>query len=111
VLLPVTMKKGRPGTRIEVLARLVTAGALEDRLLSESSTIGVRRARLERRALPRDRRQVDVFGHQVMLKVVSLPDGRRRAKPEFDDVQRVALATGRTVADIFRFAIEAAERL
>jgi pyridinium-3,5-bisthiocarboxylic acid mononucleotide nickel chelatase len=110
-LMPLTMKKGRPGTRIEVLARPATASALEDRLLSESSTIGIRRARLERRALPRDQRRVEVLGHEVTLKVVSLPDGRRRAKPEFDDVQRVALATGRPAADIFKLAIEAAERL
>jgi pyridinium-3,5-bisthiocarboxylic acid mononucleotide nickel chelatase len=111
VLVPLTMKKGRPGTRIEVLARPATATALEDRLLSESSTIGVRRARLERRALPRDRMRVQVLGHEVTIKVVRLPGGRRRAKPEFDDVQRVALATGRPAADIFQLAIEAGERL
>jgi uncharacterized protein (TIGR00299 family) protein len=110
VLVPVTMKKGRPGTRIEVLARPVNAAALEDRLLIESTTIGVRRARLERRALQRNRRRVEVLGHELMLKVVNLPDGRQRAKPEFDDVQRVALATGRPAADIFQLAIEAAER-
>jgi pyridinium-3,5-bisthiocarboxylic acid mononucleotide nickel chelatase len=111
VLVPVTMKKGRPGTRIDVLARPVTAPTLEDQLLSDSTTIGVRRTRLERRALPRDQRLVDVLGHEVTLKVVSLPDGRRRVKPEFDDVQRVALATGRPAADIFKLAIDAAERL
>lgn len=111
VLVPVTMKKGRPGTRIDVLTRPVTASALEDRLLTESTTIGVRRTRLERRALPRDERRVEVLGHEVTLKVVRLPDGRRRVKPEFDDVQRVAQATGRPAADIFKLAIEAAERL
>jgi pyridinium-3,5-bisthiocarboxylic acid mononucleotide nickel chelatase len=111
VLVPVTMKKGRPGTRIDVLARPVIASTLEERLLTDSTTIGVRRTRLERRALPRDQRRVDVLGHEVTLKVVSLPDGRRRVKPEFDDVQRVALATGRPAADIFKLAIEAAERL
>ena len=63
------------------------------------------------RALQRDRRRVEVLGHELMLKVVNLPDGRRRAKPEFDDVQRVAQATGRPAADIFKLAIEAAERL
>jgi uncharacterized protein (TIGR00299 family) protein len=111
VLVPVTMKKGRAATRLEVLARPTNAAALEDRLLSESTTIGVRRSRLERRALRRDRQRVEVLGHEVTLKVVSLPGGRRRAKPEFDDVQRVALATGRPAADIFRLAIEAGERL
>jgi uncharacterized protein (TIGR00299 family) protein len=111
VLMPVTMKKGRLGTRIEVLARTVNASALEDRLLTESTTIGVRRARLERRALGRERRTVNVLGHAVTLKVISLPGGRRRAKPEFDDVQRVAQATGRPAADIFQLALEAAEPL
>jgi uncharacterized protein (TIGR00299 family) protein len=111
VLVPVTMKKGRPGTRIDVLARPATAPTLEDRLLSESTTIGVRRTRLERRALPRDQRRVDVLGHELTVKVVSLPDGRLRIKPEFDDVQRVAQATGRPAADIFKLAIEGAERL
>ena len=111
VLVPVTMKKGRPGTRIDVLTRPVTASALEDRLLTESTTIGVRRTRLERRALPRHEQRIEVFGHEVTVKVVRLPDGRRRVKPEFDDVQRVAQATGRSAADIFKLAIEAAERL
>jgi uncharacterized protein (TIGR00299 family) protein len=111
VLVPVSMKKGRPGTRIEVLSRPAMAPTLEDRLLSESTTIGVRRARLERRALVRDSHRVVVLGHEVTLKVVSLPSGRRRAKPEFDDVQRVAQATGRPVADIFQLAMEAGERL
>lgn len=111
VLVPVSMKKGRPGTRIEVLSRPAVASMLEDRLLRESTTIGVRRTRLERRALARDSFRVPVLGHEVTLKVVSLPGGRRRAKPEFDDVQRVAQATGRPVADIFQLAMEAGERL
>jgi uncharacterized protein (DUF111 family) len=111
VLSPITMKKGRPATRIDVLARPANAATLEERLLSDSTTIGVRRLRLERRALPREQHRVEVLGHPLTLKVVKLPGGRRRAKPEFDDVQRVALATGRPAADIFQLAIQAGERL
>jgi len=110
VLLPTVMKKGRPGTRIEVLARPSDALRLETILLTESSTIGVRRSRVDRRALPRVTRTVQVLGHDVSVKVVTLPDGRRRAKPEFAEVQRVALATGRTLQDIFVLAAVAAER-
>ncbi|MFN2565939.1 MAG: nickel pincer cofactor biosynthesis protein LarC [Gemmatimonadaceae bacterium] len=111
VLVPVAMKKGRAGTRIEVLARPAMAGTLEDRILNETTTIGVRRSRLERRGLPRVRKRVEVLGHEVIIKVVTLPGGRRRAKPEFDDVQRVAQATGRPASDIFQLAIEAGERV
>ena len=53
---------------------------------------------------------VDVFGHQVAVKIVTLPDGSRRTKPEFVDVQRAALATGRPLQDIFKLALIAAER-
>jgi uncharacterized protein (TIGR00299 family) protein len=110
VLLATTRKKGRPGTRIEVLAAPDDADALERRLLLETTTIGVRRHAVSRRALPRERRVVTVLGHEVGVKVVLLPDGRRRGKPEFDDVVRVAEATGRPVADIFSLATLAAER-
>jgi len=110
VLLPTVMKKGRAGTRIEVLCRPVDAERLETLLLTESTTIGVRRSRVDRRALPRETRAVQILGHDVSVKVVTLPDGRRRGKPEFADVQRVALATGRSLQDIFVLAAGAAER-
>jgi uncharacterized protein (TIGR00299 family) protein len=111
VLLGTTMKKGRHGTRIEILARPHDAERLEQLLLRETTTIGLRRSEVSRLALPREEITVDVLGHAVRLKVVALPDGERRAKPEFDDVQRIALATGRGAADIYQLALAAAERL
>jgi uncharacterized protein (DUF111 family) len=90
------MKKGRPGTRIEVLCTNADAGRLESLLFTRTTTIGVRRTAALRRALPREVRTVMVFGHPVSLKVVTLPDGSFRAKPEFDDAERVAAATGKT---------------
>ena len=47
---------------------------------------------------------------EIRAKLVTLPDGRRRSKPEFVDVQRVALATGRPLQDISRLAVAEAER-
>jgi len=110
VLLASTMKKGRPGTRIEVLARAADARRLEDGLLNWTTTLGVRRSTVERRALERETVTVQVGGHEVAVKVARLPDGRRRAKPEFEDVNRVAEATGRPGADIFEEARRQAER-
>jgi len=110
VLHPVMMKKGRPGTRIEVLASPATADALEAVVFAATTTIGVRRAVLKRRALPRTISSVTVLGHAVSVKVVRLPDGSSRAKPEFEDVSRVAQATGRSPQDIFWLASIEAER-
>ena len=110
VLLPVVMKKGRQGTRIEILASPADASRLEALVLTETTTLGVRRSEVSRRALARREGEVDVLGHAVRIKFASLPDGGERAKPEFDDIQRVALATGRRPADIFQLALGAAER-
>ena len=100
VLLQTVMKKGRPGTRVECLVAPQDADRLEALLLMESTTIGVRRFEVVRRALPRVERVVSVFGHDLRVKVVTLPDGSTRAKPESDDVVRVAKATGRSVREV-----------
>jgi hypothetical protein len=110
ILLPVTMKKGRQGARIEILCRPHDASRFEALLLRETSTIGVRRTEASRSVLPREELTTDVLGHAIRVKVVTLAGGERRAKPEFDDVQRVALATGRSAFDIYQLALAAERR-
>ena len=111
VVLPVTMKKGRPGVRIEVLARAADADPLESALFAHTSTLGVRRTVARRRALQREQRTVSVLGHAIGVKVAVGPNGARHAKPEFDDVRRVADATGRAARDVFWMAARAAEQM
>src|SRR5215212_2074790 len=84
VLSPVTMKKGRQGTRIEILCRPSDAARFESLLLRETSTIGVRRTEASRSVLARVEHTADVLGHPIRVKVVTLPTGERRAKPEFE---------------------------
>ena len=110
VLVPVTMKKGRQGTRVEILCRPEDASRFEALLLRETSTIGVRRTEASRTVLPREEHTTDVLGHSIRVKVVTLPTGERRAKPEFDDVHRAALATGRSGFDIYQLALAAERR-
>ena len=60
--------------------------------------------------LPRERVVVRVDGHDVGLKVVTRPDGQRTAKPEADEVQRVATALGKTPRDVAESALAAWRR-
>ena len=50
-------------------------------------------------------------GHAVRMKIVSLPDGARRVKPEYDDVARLAEVTGITLREAMTAAREVAERV
>lgn len=110
VMIPLMMKKGRAGIRMEILCTPELAMPLEMQLLRSVTTLGVRRQAVRRRSLRRAMEAVEVLGHRVGVKVALLPDGTRRGKPEFEDVRRVALATGRPAADIFELARAAWER-
>lgn len=110
VVIPTVMKRGRPGIRIEALVNPGTVSAVESVLFRQTTTIGIRRRPVQRVALERATTTVQVHGHSVSVKVAVLPDGTKRAKPEFLDVQRVSLATGQPLQDIFRLALTSAER-
>ncbi len=97
---PVVMKKGRSGVLLTVLCDPSEAERFAALVFAQTSTIGLRIRRDERRELPREETVVRVFGAEVRLKVVTLPDGTRRARPEHDDVAAVAQAGGRSFAEV-----------
>lgn len=107
-LTPVVMKKGRLGTRVEVLATPDSADAVESALFSQTTTIGVRRTDVTRTALRRETLTVVVLGQQIRLKKVHLPDGGTRVKPELDDLRTATLATGRSIHELSALALAAA---
>ncbi len=104
VAIPVYMKKGRIGTRVEVLCSVSDVTAMEDLLFSLSSTIGIRHAVVLRRALGRELVTVDVAGHAVSVKR-SRHAGGVRVKAEADDVTRVAAETGQAAEVIVARAV------
>jgi uncharacterized protein (TIGR00299 family) protein len=110
VLLATAMKKGRPGTRVEALVRPNDVETIEAVLLTESTSIGVRRIPVQRRALARRSGTVTVLGHTIGVKIVTLPDGSTRFKPEFDDVVATARESGRTVREVLDLASRASPR-
>lgn len=108
-LTPVTMKKGRPGVLLTALADPARAGLLEELILRESGTLGVRRRREERTTLPRRTVEVQTIYGRVRVKLAQRPDGRTTAKPEHDDCARVAVEKDVPLADVVRAAARAAE--
>ncbi|HJP58720.1 MAG TPA: nickel pincer cofactor biosynthesis protein LarC [Gemmatimonadaceae bacterium] len=100
VLLHTTMKKGRPGTRVEALVQAADLPRIEETMFTHFTTLGVKTFDVLRSALERESKVVRLNGHDVRVKISTLPDGTRRAKPEFDDLRRVAEETARPVAEL-----------
>src|SRR6185369_4746711 len=97
-LSPLTMKRGRPGTLLRLIAEPADADRLAGIVLRETTTIGVRQHLVSRRKLPRTRRAVATRYGSIDVKEVVLPDGTRRAAPEYSDCLRAAREHGVTVA-------------
>jgi uncharacterized protein (TIGR00299 family) protein len=104
---PVTMKKGRPGVLVSVLAPPDRREAIEELLFRETTTLGVRRQEWERTVLERESVVVATPYGDARVKL-----GRRggvvyNAWPEFEDCQRLAEAKGVAVKEVLAAALAA----
>jgi uncharacterized protein (TIGR00299 family) protein len=90
LLVPVIMKKGRPGVKIEVLCRPADHATLLDVLMAETSTLGVRARRVSRVAAERDVVQVDTAYGSMAVKVKRWQGRAVAAVPEYADAVRIA---------------------
>jgi uncharacterized protein (DUF111 family) len=107
-LVPVHMKKGRPAVLLGALAPLGSLAQLERRLLTESTSLGVRSHEVSRLALDRRIVEVETPHGPVEIKL-GLEGARvRHATPEFESVRRAAARSGAPFKDVYDAALAAA---
>ncbi len=99
---PVTMKKGRPGHVLHVLADVTRMETLRAEIERMTGTMGIRATAVERWPVARLLDHVVVDGMTIRMKVSG-----GRAKPEFDDVALVAAKTGAPPHEVASRAEEA----
>lgn len=108
-VVPATMKKGRPGHLLSVLATEATHRALVSTVLSESTSLGVRTHRAERTVLDRRFEEVTTAWGKVRIKLGLRGDAVLNAAPEFDDCQALAAAAQVPVKQVLAAAMAAWE--
>ncbi|HEX7058042.1 MAG TPA: nickel pincer cofactor biosynthesis protein LarC [Bacilli bacterium] len=101
---PIYMKKNRPGVLITVLCSHEACGRCEGILFSETSTFGVRRAEMKRRALAR--KWVEAHTKYGTIRIKQAYDGDRLVKesPEYEDVAQAARSSGVPLETVYREA-------
>jgi uncharacterized protein (TIGR00299 family) protein len=104
---PLFMKKNRPGTLLTVLADRAHAPALEDLLLRETSTLGLRIHEERRVCLERRHVQVTTAWGPVRVKVGHRAGREFNAAPEFDDCRALAEAHAVPVKRVLEAALQA----
>lgn len=97
---PVFMKKSRPAWELTVICREEDRAKLEALIFAETTTIGIRRARMERTVLPRRRDVVHTAYGDVAVKRCLLDSGER-CYVEYDSATKLAQEQGVPLQDIY----------
>ncbi len=96
-LAPIQMKKNRPGVALTVVAPPAAREGLLERLFTESTTLGVRLAEVERVAARRWQESLDTPYGPLTVKVMEY-GGKRRLMPEYEACRQMAEEHGPAAA-------------
>jgi uncharacterized protein (DUF111 family) len=103
----VQMKKGRLGTLITILAEANKVPVLEELLLRETSTLGIRTHQAKRTCLDRKHVSVTTPYGEIRIKVGSRRGETYNAAPEFEDCRAAAAKYNIPVKHVQQAAIAA----
>ncbi|MBC2714498.1 MAG: nickel pincer cofactor biosynthesis protein LarC [Desulfobacteraceae bacterium] len=110
-LVPVFMKKNRPGTLLQVLCHHSKKETLIRRILTETTTLGVRYFDVERRLLEREAVTIETGYGPVSAKKVITPDGRFRIVPEYEVCRAIARKKNIPIRTVYEKISQHAENL
>ena len=107
---PIQMKKNRPGVLLTALVEPARSAAIEELLLTETSTFGLRRTLASRRKLRREWVEVKLKGGTVRIKLGHLGDRLVHAAPEYEDCRALAARRRLPLKAIYEAALDAFRR-
>lgn len=109
--MPVYMKKNRPAYQLNVICKKEQVSKLESIIFTETTTIGIRRQKMERSVLPRRMIKVMTDLGEAIVKECFLPDGIGiRYYPEYDSVVKLCEISGKPYREVYRLVLERCER-
>ena len=100
-LIPMQMKKGRPGFLLRVIVAPEGAWEIKRLILSETTAIGLRFHQEERMTLPRSLGRVLTPWGEVGVKKVETPSGPV-IYPEYEDCRRLAREQGIALREVYQ---------
>ena len=109
-LVPIQMKKNRPGVLLSVLCPVEREDAVVGVLLRETSTLGVRVREVRRHEAERETLEFDSSLGRAAAKVKRLPGQPPVVAPEYEACVRLARGRGLPLAEVYRIVQEEAQR-
>lgn len=105
---PIYMKKNRPACQLNILCAEEDVKRMEQIVFEETTTIGIRKAVMERTVLPREIRIVQTPLGEAKVKVCSL-NGREQYFPEYESITALCRKYHRNYREVYQMIQRACE--
>ena len=96
------MKKGRPAVKLSVLYKDEAEEGIRDIILTETTTLGFRKYKVERNMLYRDFTKVVTKYGEVNVKNAYYKGKKIKSKIEYEDCKKLALKNKISIDEIYR---------
>ncbi|MBN1663234.1 MAG: nickel pincer cofactor biosynthesis protein LarC [Deltaproteobacteria bacterium] len=100
-LTAIIMKKSRPGVKISVLCSEAVRKAIEEILLLQTSTLGLRTFRASKTMLKREFSKRSTRYGEITFKDAYYGGKKIKSKPEYEDCKRLAKEKGVSLREIY----------
>jgi uncharacterized protein (TIGR00299 family) protein len=100
-LTPIIMKKGRPAVKLSVLCDISLESRMTDVLLRETTTLGVRKYKVDKTMLKREFNKLSTKYGEVTVKSSLLNGEKIKSKPEYEDCKRLAKENNISLNEIY----------
>ena len=102
--IPAYMKKNRPAWILTVICKEEDMEALQEIIFEETTSIGIRYTRMERRILQREQRTVKTPWGLARVKVCKL-EGKEQIYPEYESVAKISRENKIPFAEIYEYLV------
>lgn len=97
---PVYMKKNRPAYQLNVICSEEDVSKMEEIIFRETTTIGIRRVKMERTVMKREIRTIQTSFGEVRIKICKM-EGSTRVYPEYESVAAICRNQNLSYQDVW----------
>ncbi len=98
---PIIMKKSRPAVKLSVLCYPESEKSINEVLLKETSTLGIRKYPVEKTMLERKVEHITTRYGMIRIKSAFLEGKRIKSKPEYEDCIRIAREKNIPISQVY----------
>jgi uncharacterized protein (DUF111 family) len=102
---PIQMKKSRPATMLSALAEPEALARVAEAIFENTTTFGIRQARMGRLCLPRRHETVETCYGAIRVKIATTPGGHETVAPEYEDCVEAARRAGVPLRAVYTEAL------